>query len=318
MTSFDDVRRAQRETATIIAVLLTFMFVLVSSRVLPNVVNNGIYLLPLFYAGVVVFGLIGFLALEILGAISFLGGGVRVVVGVFIALLLAGSWIGGDYMVTFLSGSIVGMFLFYVKSAYIMYKVLSIETQEDEHNLSFTELDPQGSLKHFKIEGIGSNFELLSSIIGELKGDSDVMFFARYNPPKYRRRDALMDETMKFYANNMMSLHKVKSKKSSIAIKQICLECTTPEAIEKDLINYWLRAHLTGGYTCIMVPYEDNFLAKASACESSIEEAIKMEEIIGRSPWLLKTESLTGNHDNYQDFYTIWDKEILSKKITLE
>jgi hypothetical protein len=317
MKSFDDVRRTQRETAAVIAVSLSFVFIFIAARVLPNVVKKGLYLHPLFYVGIVSFGLIGFLAFEILGAISFLGDGAKVGTGVFIALILVGAWTGGEFTVAFLSGSIMGVFLFYAKSIYAMYRVLSIETQAEELILSFTELEPQGSLKHYMIEGIGSNFEMLSHFIEDLKGDGDVMFYARYNPPEYKRLDAVLNETMRFYANHMMPLHQVKSRKSSQVIKQICFECSSREVMEKGLINYWLRAHLTGGYTCIIVPYKENFIEKAAACESSIDDVLNIEDIIGQSPWLLKTDSLTGNHDNFHDFYTIWDKETLSKKISM-
>ena len=317
MKSFNDVRRAQRETGVVIAVSLTFVFIFVAVRVLPNVVKKGLYLHPLFYIGIVVFGLIGFLALEILGAISFLGDGAKVGTGVFIALILIGAWTGGEFTVAFLSGSIAGIFLFYAKSVYAIYRILSIETQSEELIISFTELEPVGSLKHFMMEGIGANFELYSQLIEDLKGNRDIMFYARYNRPEYKRIDSILNETMRFYANHMMPLHQVKSRKSSQVIKQICFECSSPEVMEKGLINYWLRAHLTGGYTCIVVPYNDNFIEKAATCESNIDETLNIEKIIGQSSWLLKTESLTGNHDNYHDFYTRWDKETLSKKISM-
>jgi len=317
MKSFDDVMRTQRETAVVIAVSLTFVFFFVAARIIPNVVRYEIYLHPLFYVGMVIFGLIGFLALEIFVAISFLGDGAKVVTGVFIAILLFGAWTGGEFTVAFISGCLMGVFLFYTKSVFAMYRILSIETQPEDPILSISELETLGSLKHFRIEGIGSNFEVLSYFIEDLKGYSEVMFYARYNPPEYKRLDAILNETMRFYANHMMPLHQVKSRKSSQVIKQICFECTSPEVMEKGLINYWLRAHLTGGYACVIVPYKQNFIAKAAACESNIEEDLNIERIIGQSPWLLKTESLTGNHNNFHDFYTTWDKETLGRRISL-
>ena len=335
------------------------MFLLVASRVLPNVVNNGLYLHPLFYVGAVIFGIIGFLTLEILESISFLGGGAKVGAGAFIVLLLVGAWTGGRFTVAFLSGSIVGLFLFCAKSVYAMYKVLTIETQPEEPVLSLTELESLGSLKHFKMEGTGSNFELLFNIIEELRGDSDVIFYARHNPPEYKQleetekeapdtqdevippgnelRDKVrnevmrfyakynpnelkkldldLDETMRLYANYMMPLHRVNARSSSDFIKQIYFECSSPEVLERGLINYWLRGHLTGGYTCIVVPYEDDFLKKTTAWESGYRETLNIEGIIGPSPWMLKTESLNGTHEDYIAIYTDWDMVAIRKRI---
>ncbi len=315
MKSFSLMIKAQREIAAVILVSLTLIFLLVSNRVLANVVNNRLYFHPAFYVGGVVFGLIGFLALDILASLSFLGDGAKVGVSAFIVLLLIGAWTGGAFIEDLLSGSIVGLFLFYVKSVYGIYRILSIETQPEDLVLVYTELEPQGALNHFMIDGTGSNFELLANIIQALNGDHDLMFYARYNPPDYNRVDAVLKETMRFYANYLMTFHRVNSRKSAHIIKQICFECTSPEVLEKGLINYWLRAHLTGGYTCIVVPYENNFIKKAAVCESSFGETLDIEEIMGEASWLYKTESLTGNHDNYHDFYTSWDATRLRKKI---
>ncbi len=359
MNSFSDVRKKQRDTAVIISVSLAFVFILVSSWVLPKLVNNGLYLNPLFYVGAVIFGLIGFLTLEIFESISFLGGGAKVGAGAFIVLLLVVIRMGGSFTVAFLSGSIVGLFLFCAKSVYAMYMVLTIETQPEEPVLSITELEPLGSLKHFRMDGTGSNFELLSNIIEELRGDSDVIFYARHNPPEYEQHDEadneatrtevevipsgnklldkvrnevmrlyskydprelkqfdlVLDDTMRFYANYMMPHHRVNSRSSSDFIKQIYFECSSPEVLERGLINYWLRGHLTGGYTCIVVPYEDDFLKKTTAWESGYRETLNIEGIIGPSPWMLKTESLIGNHENYIEVYTDWNMVSLRKRI---
>ena len=315
MKSFSLMVKSQREIAAVTVVALTLVFLLVSSMVITNVVNNRLYLHAAFYVGIVVFGLIGFLALDILASLSFLGDGAKVGVGVFIGLLLVGAWTGGVFIEDLLSGSIVGLFLFYVKSVYGIYRVLSIETRPEEPILAFTELEPQDALNHFMIDGTGSNFELLTNIIQALNGDHDLMFYARYDPPDYNRIDSVLNETMKFYANHLMTLHRVNSSKSAHIIKQICFECTSPEVLEKGLINYWLRAHLSGGYTCIVVPYEDDFIQKAAACESSYEKDLDIKEIMGKASWLFKTESLTGTQDNYHDFYTSWDVARLKKKI---
>jgi len=359
MTSFSDVRKKQRETAAVISALLSLVFLFVASRVLPNVLNNGIYLNPLFYVGIAVFGLIGFLTLEILESISFLGGGAKVGAGAFILILLVGIWTGGRFTVAFLSGSIMGLFLFCAKSVYAMYMILTIETQPEEPVLSITEMKPLGSLKHFRMEGVGSNFELLFNIIEELRGDSEVIFYARYKPPEYKQLDETdkeapdieaeapppgnelrdkvrnkvmrfyakynphelkkldldLDETMRLYANYMMPLHRVNARSSSDFIKQIYFECSSPEVLERGLINYWLRGHLTGGYTCIVVPYEDDFLKKTADWESGYKETLNIEGIIGPSPWMLKTESLIGNQENYIEVYTDWDMVAIRKRI---
>lgn len=315
MKSFSLMIKAQKEIAAVTVVALTLVFLLVASIVLTNVVNNRLYLHATFFVGAVVFGLIGFLALDILASLSFLGDGAKVGAGAFIVLLLVGAWTGGPFIEDLLSGSIVGLFLFYVKSVYGIYRVLSIETQPEDPVLAFTELESQGTLNRFMIDGTGSNFELLTNIIQALNGDYELMFYARYNPPDYNRVDAVLKETMRFYANHLMTLHRVNSKKSEHIIKQICFECTSPEVLEKGLINYWLRAHLTGGYTCIVVPFEDDFIEKAAMCESSYGEALDIKEIMGDASWLFISESLTGTQDNYHDFYTSWEVARLRKKI---
>ena len=199
--------------------------------------------------------------------------------------------------------------------SFILYQLGALDALCQSYGQKVTYLKPHGALKHFMLEGTGSNFELLTNIIQALNGDHDLMFYARYDPPDYNRVDAVLSETMKFYANHMMTLHRVNSSKSEHIIKQICFECTSPEVLEKGLINYWLRAHLTGGYTCIVVPYDNDFIKKATACESSYEADLDIEEIIGSASWLFKTESLTGTHDNLHDFYTSWDVARLKKKI---
>ncbi len=77
MKSFSLMVKAQRETAAVTVVALTIVFLLVASIVLTNVMNNRLYLHAAFYVGVVVFGLIGFLALDILASLSFLGIGIK-------------------------------------------------------------------------------------------------------------------------------------------------------------------------------------------------------------------------------------------------
>lgn len=91
---FSQVKSTQRETAVVITVSLVFILILVGSRVVPNVIENELYRQPMFYVGSVILGLIGFFALELLGSISFLGGGAMVAAIVFIGLLAAGAWSG--------------------------------------------------------------------------------------------------------------------------------------------------------------------------------------------------------------------------------
>ena len=124
--SFSDVRKTQRETAVLISISLALVFLLVASRVFPNVLNYELYLHPLFYVGIVIFGFTGFLTLEILESLSFLGGGAKVGTGTFIGLLLVGAWTGGMFTVAFLSGSIMWLFLFCTKSVYAMYMIFTI------------------------------------------------------------------------------------------------------------------------------------------------------------------------------------------------
>ena len=73
MKTFSDVTRTQKETAGVLFISLTFILLLVGSWTIPNITRNSLLREPLFYVGVVVFGLIGFLALEILASLSFLG-----------------------------------------------------------------------------------------------------------------------------------------------------------------------------------------------------------------------------------------------------
>ncbi len=58
--------KAQRETAAVNVAALTLVFLLLASLIVTSIVNNKLYLHTAFYVGVVIFGLIGFLALDIL------------------------------------------------------------------------------------------------------------------------------------------------------------------------------------------------------------------------------------------------------------
>ena len=76
-----------------------------------------------------------------------------------------------------------------------------------------------------------------------------------------------------------------------------------------------MRGHLTGGYTWIVVPYEDDFLKKTAAWESGYRETLNIEGVIKPSPWLWKSESLNGTHEDYIEVYTDRDMMALRKGI---
>ena len=108
---------------------LTFIFLLVAAVIIPSILNRGNLLNPLFLNGFVLFGGLGFFALEIIGALSFLGEGVKYGVAGFILLLLAGAITGGNAVGAFLSGTISGVTLFYLKSLYAVYVIVKTETR---------------------------------------------------------------------------------------------------------------------------------------------------------------------------------------------
>lgn len=316
MKTFDEVTRTQKETAAVIFISLTFIVLLVSSMVIPNIIARGMLTQLMFYFGVIFFGAVGFLALEIVTALGFLGDGVKFGASGFVLLLIIGAWTGGNYMVAFISGSIVGVILFYGKSVFAIYRNLSIETRQEEMMLTVTELFDGGPLNHYRIEGIGANFELFYNIIEELQGSNKVMFYARVLNKEEDKLDIVLGDTMRFYANHMLPLHRVVSKRSSNVIKQMCFEGISPGIIERGLINYWSRAHLNGGYTSIMVPYESDFLEKAAACEGSYEEELPVEMIMNGSEWLLMSDSLAEGIDSHIDMYTLWDADEVKDKIS--
>lgn len=316
MKTFREVVRTQRETAAVMFVSLTFILLLVGSWIFPQITRNSMLREPLFYVGSIIFGLIGFLAIEILTALSFLGDGAKFGAAGFLLMLIIGALIGGKNMTIFLSASIVGVALFYLKSVIAIYRILEIETRPAEPTWTVTELEKEGSLNHFMIEGVGSNFELLYWIIDEFKRKSNVMFYARSNSPDFERLDLMLGDTMRFYSNHMLPLHRVDSKRASRMITQMCFECTSPEIVERGLINYWLRAHLNGGYTCVLVPYDTDFLEKAAACEGNIRKKLDIERIMNGAEWLLKTDSLVGGTQNYQELFTVWDMDEVIRRIS--
>lgn len=316
MKTFKEVVRTQRETAGVLFISLTFILLLVASWTVPNIGRGNMLREPILYVGAIVFGLLGFLAIEIFVKLSFLGDGAKYGAFGFIMLLIIGAWTGGRAMVTFLSASIVGLTLFYGKSVFAIYRILSIETQSEEKALTVTEQFLDGKLNQFKIEGIGANFELLFYMIDEFKGRSNVMFYARSTQPDLERLDLMLGDTMRFYSNHLLPLHRVDSKRTTRLIKQMCFECTTPEIVQRGLINYWLRAHLNGGYTCILVPYGSDFLEKAAACEGVNGEEMSIKRIMNGEDWLLRFDSLIGGAQNHLELYTVWERDEVVEKIS--
>lgn len=316
MKTFNDVTRTQKETAAVLVISLTFVLALVTSLALPFMSSVGILRQPLFYVGVVVFGLIGFLAMEILASLTFLGEGAKFGAAGFVLALIVSAWIGGKYTLSFLSGIVVGLVLFYVKSVFAIARILMIETKPESPMLTFTEMESMGFLNVFMIEGIGANFELLYYILDELRGKDKILFYARIINQDHSRLELMLGDTMRFYANHMLPLHRVESRRASRVIKQMCFECTSPEIVERGLINYWLRAHLNGGYTCILTPYESDFLEKASVCESSYGEEIDVLRVIGDQDWLVKMDSLRGGMEGHIELYTTMSLEEAKDKIS--
>jgi hypothetical protein len=308
MKTFREVTRTQQETAGVLIISLSFILLLVGSQTVPNIIRAGMLREIVFYVGFV-FGLLGFLAIEIFAKFSFLGDGAKFGVLGFLILLVIGAWTGGRATVTFVSASIVGWSLFYGKSVFAIYRILSIETQPEEPALNLTEQFHDGVLNKFKIEGIGANFELLYYIVDEFKGRSNVMFYARITQPDLEQLDLILGDTMRFYSNHMLPLHRVDSKRTTRLIKQMCFEGASPEIIQRGLINYWLRAHLNGGYTCVLVPYESNFIEKAAACEGSNGEELPIRKIMNGSDWLMKFDSLMGGVENHVELYTVWERD---------
>lgn len=317
MKTFSDVTKTQKETATVLIISLTFILILVSSLVVPNIASRGLLREPMFYIGSLVLGLLGFLALEILASLSFLGDGAKFGAAGFVLMLIIAAFIGGKDTNAFLSGIIVGLFLFYGKSMFAIIRILMIENVQEESMLTLTEYEPTGKLNHFMVEGVGSNFELLYYIIDELQGNSKVMFYAKSIHKEEKRLDQMLGDTMRFYANHMLPLHRVDSKRKRNIIKQMCFECSSSEIVQRGLINYWLRAHLNGGYTCVIVPYDSNFLEKAAVCEGSYEETLDYERVIGKQEWLITMDSLMGGVESHQEIYSTKTldevKEIISK-----
>lgn len=309
MRSFDDVSSTIRETTIVVSVSLTFIFLLWTAVTVRSVIQRGNLLNPLFLSGLVLFGVFGFFALEIASRLGFIGGGLKYGAAGLIAIILLGAWLGGETGVAFFSGTISGITLFYVKSIYVIYYIDSTETKKTEPILSVSKAEPLNGLQHYQLSGIGSNFELLNYIIEALCDGEQVMYYARYKEENDGPWGRFIEDTLLFYGNYISPLHKVKSRRSFQLIRQIAMEASYLDTMERALFNYWLRAYLTGDYTSVVVPFEDDFMIKAGICERSFGDELEINEILGDSKFLLLMESLDAFTDPVIDVYTHWSIE---------
>jgi hypothetical protein len=311
MRSFSDVTETIRETSTVMLISLTFVFLLIAAVIIPSVMNRGNLLNPIFILGLIIFGVTGFMAFEIISMFGFLGGGVKYGVAGFIILLLVGAATGGRYIVAFLLGSISGAALFYLKSIYAIYYIVRTETRKTEDALSISEMESQGEINHFVVDGVGSNFELINNMVEELSEGKEILYYARYSPVNETRWSRLTEETIRFYANHLAPLQKIKSRRSSKVIKQIAFKATYMDTLENGLFNYWLRGYLAGRYTSVIVPFGDDFVEKAAVCERSYGEELEIEEVLGDSAYLILLKSLTPEEEGSMDIYTRWTHDEL-------
>ncbi|HHL41903.1 hypothetical protein DRO31_03530 [Candidatus Bathyarchaeota archaeon] len=315
MRSFEDVSTTIRETTLVVSASLTFIFLLWAAVVIRSVIQRGNLLNPLFLSGLVLFSIFGFFMLEIAGRFGFIGGGLKFGAAGIVLLVLLGAWVGGDTGVAFFSGSISGITLFYVKSIYVVYFIYKTETRKTEPVLSVSEAEPLAGLQHYKLTGIGSNFELLNYLIEALCDGAQVMYYARYREENDGPWGRFIEDTMLFYGNYLSPLHMIKSRRSFQLIRQIALEASYLDTMERALFNYWLRAYLTGDYLSVVVPYDDDFLVKASICERSYGEELEIKEILGESAFLLLMDSVTAFTEPVIDVYTDWSMDELKEHI---
>lgn len=315
MRSFEDVSSTIRETTLVISVSLTFIFLLSAAITIRSVIIRDNLLNPLFLSGLVLFGLLGFFALEIAGRLTFLGGGLKYSAAGVILLILIGAGFGGDTGVAFFSGTLSGVTLFYLKSMYVIYFVFRTETRKTETILTVSEKEPQYGLQHYTVTGIGSNFELLNYLIEALSDGEQVMYYARYlhenEEPWYR----FIADTMLFYGNYLSPVHKVKSNNSFKLIRQIAFEASYLDTMERGLFNYWLRAYLTGDFINVIVPYDDDFMDKAAICERSLAGELEIKEVLGDSKYLVYMDSLSPFVKPSIDVYTRWTIDELKEHI---
>jgi hypothetical protein len=313
MRSFSEVSSSVRETTLVISAGVTFIFLLILGVTVPTILRRGFLLSSSFIIGFILFGVIGFFAFEIINKLDFLGNGVKYGVAGFFLLLIIGALFGGNSVLALVSGSISGFTIFYAKSMYSTYNIFMIETQETEENLVVSELEPLGNSYHYMIKGLGSNFELLNYMIEALSEGNEILYYARHTPEetlleKYTR------ETVGFFANHISPIHKVRSRDRTKVIKQIAIEASYLDTMERALLNYWLRAYLSGGYTSVVVPFGEDFLEKAAICERSYGGELEIETILGDSSFLLLMEPLSPRKSVIK-VYTRWTIEELMEKI---
>ena len=313
MRSFSDVSSSIRETTLVISAGVTLIYLLIFGITLPTIIRRGFLLNPSFIVGFLLFGAIGFFAFEIIKRMHFLGGGVKFGLAGFILLLIIGALFGGNSTLALVAGSISGFTIFFTKSAYSIYYIFMTETRETQETLVVSELEPLGNLYHYGVEGVGSNFELLNLIIEALSNGSEILYYARHITEE-TLLDQYTRETMRFYGNHISTLHKVKSREKSKVIKQIAIEASYLDTMERALFNYWVRAYLSGGYTSVIVPFEDDFLEKAAVCERSFGSELEIEAILGNSSFLLLLEPLTLK-ETAINVYTRWSIDELMEKI---
>ena len=106
----------------------------------------------------------------------------------------------------------------------------------------------------------------------------------------------------------------MKSRDKSKVIKQIAIEASYLDTMERALFNYWVRAYLSGGYTSVIVPFEENFLEKAAVCERSYGGELEIEAILGGSSFLLLLEPLS-LEESVIGVYTRWTIDELMEKM---
>ena len=315
MRNFIDASDTIRETAIVISISLTFVFLLLAAVIIPSVLKRGNLLNPIFLLGLILFGALGSQAFEIVGRLSFIGEGVKYGAAGFIILLLIGAATGGNATVAFLSGTIFGITLFYLKSIYAIYYIVKIETRKTDTTLSVSELEPLKELNHYIVDGVGSDFELINHIVEALGGGDKILYYARYDPASETRWSRLTEETIRFYANHLSPLHKIKSRRTSNIIKQIAFEASHLDTMERALFNYWLRAYLTGNYTSVIVPFDEDFVEKAAICERSYGESLEIKEILGDSDFLMIMGSLSRDEEGKIDVYSGWTRDVLLDRI---
>jgi len=152
-------------------------------------------------------------------------------------------------------------------------------------------------------------------LIEALCDGAQVMYYARYREENDGPWGRFIEDTMLFYGNYLSPLHMIKSRRSFQLIRQIALEASYLDTMERALFNYWLRAYLTGDYLSVVVPYDDDFLVKASICERSYGEELEIKEILGESAFLLLMDSVTAFTEPVIDVYTDWSMDELKEHI---